>query len=437
MTAGMDAAVLKAADAPALDDPYGAVQRSLDDPIGSAPIERIVSSKGKAPGDLRACIVVSDNTRPVPYRGPGGILWPVIERLTAAGVLPSRILVLVATGTHRGLATEELRALIDPRVFDVGVEIANHDCRDAANLRYLGKTSRGSEILVNAGYVKSDIRILTGLVESHFMAGASGGRKSICPGIAGERTIHGFHGPAILADERSADLVLEGNPCHEEALEAARAAGADFIVNATLDRRFRLTGVFSGHLELAHARAVEFLRKSAVIPVKERYDVVLTHGGFVGINHYQTAKAAVTAARVVKPGGYVILAADNTETERVGSAGYRKALRVLKERGSAGFDRLIVSPEWEFVQDQWQVQMWNRLFRVIPQEHFFYYSPQFTREDYDACPGRPLAEIADCAGKTPRQALAAGLAALRSFRQEPRADSAAFLPDGPNGVPWG
>ncbi len=158
-----------------LPDPEQAIQQALDAPIASRTIEQIIAEREDGPASLTVCIVVSDNTRPVPYTGASGILWPVVERVLNCGVPGKQIQVIVATGTHRGLTDLEMRTMFDPRVREHGVTIINHDCLDEAQLVNIGRTSRGSEIIINRTYMESDIRILTGLVESHFMAGASGG----------------------------------------------------------------------------------------------------------------------------------------------------------------------------------------------------------------------------------------------------------------------
>jgi hypothetical protein len=241
---------------------------------------------------------------------------------------------------------------------------------------------------MDRGYVEADLRILTGLVESHLMAGASGGRKSVCPGLVGIDSIRDFHGPAVLSDPRAAVLVTAGNPCHELSLEIARLAPAHFIVNVTAREDGAVMGVFAGGMEAAHAEAVEHLRSFVGIPLDHRYDVVITHGGMVGVNHYQAAKAAAVAARVVEPGGHVILVADTTDPDPVGTMHYRALMTMLKEVGCEAFDRLIKSPDWTFVPDQWQVQMWGRVFATIPCSHLHYFSPQTPPFEYGRLPGR-------------------------------------------------
>ena len=198
----------------------------------------------------------------------------------------------------------------------------------------------------------------------------------------------GWHGADMLASPEARDLVLDGNPCHEESLEVARKAGADYIINVTLDHQFDLTGVFCGDLEAAHVKAVEKIREYVVIPVQREYDVVVTHAGFVGINHYQAAKAGVVAMGALKPGGHLILAAHNTDTDPIGSSNYRMLLYLLKTIDAEAFNRLIRSPDWTFLPDQWEVQMWAKLFEKIPLENLVYYSPNVPGRDFTLLPGQ-------------------------------------------------
>ena len=248
-----------------LSDPAFFIQKALADSIDSPSLDKVIEQKLKKNPEAKAVVVISDNTRPVPYKGEAGILWPIIERLLAKNISNDRILILVATGTHRPLIAKELGEILDPRVFDYEIPIKNHNCRDKNNLTYLSKTNRGSSVYINRDYMKADIKILTGLVETHFMAGASGGRKSICPGLIGEESIYIFHGAPMLASPKSSDLIIDGNPCHQEALEIAKKAGADYILNVTLNQDFKITGVFAGDLEKAHEQAVKQIKKYVTI----------------------------------------------------------------------------------------------------------------------------------------------------------------------------
>ncbi|MEW5867103.1 MAG: lactate racemase domain-containing protein, partial [Bacillota bacterium] len=309
-------------------------------------------------------------------------------------------------------------------------------------LEFLGTTSRGTRVLINRAYLESDVKILTGLVESHFMAGASGGRKSVCPGLVGEESTYIFHGPEFLSSPNARDLALEGNPCHEEALEVAKMAGVDFIVNVTLNSKFEVTGVYAGDLEKAHLKAVEKLSEYVSIPIDREYDVVVTHGGFVGINHYQAAKAAVAAIPALRPGGRLIMAANNVDKDPVGSPLYRTVLHLLTLNGPEAFMRLITSPEWKFIPEQWEVQMWTRVFAKIPMENFTYCAPHITAKDAAILPGKDgnlllpaerrysgsLQDAADMVELAIRDA-------VRYYNVRGTTPSIAFLKDGPYGIP--
>lgn len=374
--------------APAISDPRAAVESALEAPIGTPALKEIALSKKAGNPNATCTILVSDNTRPVPYTGDGGILLPAIEALFACGYKAEEILLLIATGTHRLMSGAEIEAMIDRRVLETGVRVANHDSEDSATLRNIGVTKRGTPMVLDTRYLDADLKIGTGLVESHFMAGASGGRKSICPGIIGKQSTFIFHGPEFMAHERATDLVLDGNPVHEESLEIARAAGMDFCMNVTVDHAFRPTGVFFGDMEKAHMKAVEFLKSSVCVPVSCKADVVITHAGFVGINHYQAAKCAVTAMRVLKPGGHLVIIADMTdEKDAVGGLTYRANLALLKLIGSENYRRMISSPDWTFIPDQWQVQEWGKVFSHIPMDHMILYAPRIARSRWPDLPG--------------------------------------------------
>lgn len=368
----------------ALEDPKAAIERALACPIGTESLEALARSKA---GKLaRAVIVASDNTRPVPYKGPGNMLSPIIRILLASGFEASQITILIATGMHKPMTAQQIRQMIDPGILELGVQVINHD--PSSRLDDLGRTRRGTEVMIDSIYTRADLKIVTGLIESHFMAGASGGRKAICPGLIGERSTAIFHGPELMADPRSTNLVLKGNPVSEESLEIASLAGIDFLVNVTLDHSFCITGVFAGHYIKAHEAGVAFIARSVSVKA-QLSDVVITHGGFVGINHYQCAKAAVASIPILRKDGYLIIIADLKDpNDKLGSANYRKCLSVLMEKGPEGFYKAITDPSWTFLVDQWQVQQWAKVIERIPMDHLYFYSPSL--DSPSAIPGHLL-----------------------------------------------
>lgn len=365
-----------------------AILDSFEHPIASRSLRAIAQEKLANNPSAKAAIIISDNTRPVPYKGEEGILLPILETLFSVGYQAKNIVILIATGTHRAMSRAEIAKMVDERVLSSGVAIINHDGRDESQLVYLGDSSRGTRIMVNKLYVEADLKIATGLVESHFMAGASGGRKAVCPGIIGEGSTFVFHGVPLMADPAARDLNLEGNPVHLESLEVATFVGVDFLVNVTLDHAFHVTGVFSGDLNEAHLAAVAKISETLKVPAPKAADIVVTHGGFVGMNHYQCAKCAVACLGVLKKDGYLVIIADTTdEGNVVGGINYRTTLALLKLQGAKGFLRTIGSSDWTFLPEQWQVQQWAKVFDRIDQDHMLFYSPSLDEIWWPGLPG--------------------------------------------------
>jgi len=428
--------ILTMKSVPSLKNFSEKIQKHLRNPLDAYPLEKIIYRKLKEKPNARAIIVISDNTRPVPYKGRNGILYPIVREFIKNRFPSNQIRILIATGTHRKMTKRELEEMIDQRIFKLRIPVIQHNWQDKKNLIFLGKTSRKTPVFLNRNYIESDIRILTGLVESHFMAGVSGGRKSICPGLAGEETVKVFHGAEFMSSPMATDLLLNNNPCHEEAVEIAKIIPPELIINITLDRYYKPTGVFIGELEKAHLKAVEKIKSYVAIPVTEKYDLVITHAGFVGVNHYQAAKSAVVASYILKKNGFCILAAHHSDPDPIGGKNYKKLIRILKRKGTQKFLDLISSPSWTFIPEQWQVQMWTRLFKKIPQENLIYCSQEIPLTDFSYLPGINAQLIAPQA-KNLQELIEKSIDFIiyyfrKKFKRKPKI---AFLADGPYGIP--
>jgi nickel-dependent lactate racemase len=435
-----DCRVLEMPDVPALHDAPAAIRRSIHRPIGCRPLPEILRAKGKPSAELTVCIAVSDITRPVPYKGEAGILPPLLALLREAGVRKEHVTILVGTGTHRPSTAAEKIAMFGDDIAS-GYRIADHECENDDLLADMGKTASGTEVRVNRLFVEADVRIATALVESHFMAGASGGRKAVCPALVSKTTIEKFHSAAFLDSPTATNLVLEGNPCHEEALEIARKVGVDFIVNTVLNRRLEVVEVFSGDLVQAHEAAVQLLRRLVVIPVEREFDIVLTHGGYVGINHYQNAKAAVNALPVVRAGGTIVLAACERDDDPIGPPTYTTLLHLLKLQGPEAYLAMLRHPSWRFTKDQWEPQMWGKVIDKVGEEGLIYCSVRLSRAAQALVPGRagwdylPDAASADEAEAAQRMVQNALAAAVHHSGRGGRRPSVAFIKEGPYAVP--
>jgi nickel-dependent lactate racemase len=431
-----DADVLSMRKTEPVRNPRLEIERALETPIACLPLKELVRRRLREVPQAKAVVVLSDNTRPVPYRGECGILMPVLEQMMEAGLSPDRIRLLIATGTHRKMSEQELEAMLDPGVFEQEFEIVQHDCRDSSQIIPLEKTNSGGRIQINRVYMESEIRILTGLVESHFMAGVSGGRKSICPGLVDESSTQILHSGPILASPRARDMVLEGNPVHEEATRVAKIAGCDMIVNVTLDSDFKLTGVFAGDLEQTLLQAYEKIKTYVTIPVTETYDLILSHAGYVGVNHYQAAKGAILCAPIIENNGICLLAAHHTDKDPIGGQNYKRMIRLLGEVGAETFIRKIIDPSWSFVPEQWEAQMWAKLFKKIPPENFLYCTLEIPEETFFWLPERDARTIAPGAAnlqELTQKAFDWALAKKKAQLGYP--PKVAILTDGPYGIP--
>ena len=371
---------------PVLANSREEILEALRHPIGSPPLDVIIRAKEKAPEELSVCVTVSDITRPVPYSGDKGILRPLLDIVEGTGVVRENITLLIGNGTHRASTAAERLQIFGADIV-AEFRIVDHDSDDRGSLVLATHTSRGTAVHVNRLFHGADVKIVTGLVESHFMAGVSGGRKGVCPALVNSSAVQNFHGPEFLEHPNATNLVLEGNPCHEEALEVALSVGVDFLVNTTLDNALRLTGVYAGDLEEAHLAAFGAMKEYCKIPLDAPFDIVLTHGAYVGRNHYQCAKAAVCAMPAVKDGGLLLLAANNYDAEPVGSPEYRTLLHLLKLFGPDRYAAILKSKDWLFTRDQWEPEMWAKPLRKVGMDGLIYCAPQIDEKDAVFLPG--------------------------------------------------
>ena len=427
-------------DVPVLPDPQNALEAAFSNPIGSPTLEEIIRRKGKPPEEISVAITVSDITRPVPYKGETGILPPLLRRLESSGIKKEKIRIIVGTGMHRASTDEEKVEMYGKEVVEQ-YTILDHDCENQDLLESIGTTKRGTHVYVNRDFYVADLKIATGLVESHFFTGISGGRKSICPGLVDVKTIQKFHGPTYLEDPNATNLVLEGNPCHEEALEVAQTVGVDFVINVNLNKDLQLIRIFTGDMVEANLKAFEMIKGYAEIPLEEEFDIVLTHSGYVGRDHYQTAKAGVGAIPAVKDGGTIIIAANNRDFEPIGSPEYKTLLHLLKMQGPDGYLGLIRSPQWQFTKDQWEPEVWGKVLKKVGEEGLIYCSLEIERKNYCLLPG--VCGLDFLKGKRIKPSLEkaqemvqnAVLFAVYRYRERGTEPTLAFIREGPYAVP--
>ena len=374
------AGILRMNDMPVIDDPHAEIAKKLASPTGSLPLAEI------AAGRKSACIVISDITRPV----PNSIILPsVLEVLERAGIPREGITILIGTGLHRPNEGAELEQLLGPDI-PKRYRIVNHFGKDGELQRYLGETPiYHAPIYVDNTYLNADLKIATGLIEPHFMAGYSGGRKAIMPGICGAETIKVLHGPDAIANGKSAEGRVDGNPLHDEMLYVAKQAGVDFIVNVTLNEERAITGVFAGDLDAAHREGVRFMERQCVSMLEQPVDAVITTGaGYpLDLTFYQSVKALTAAMPILREGGVIILAAKCSEG--IGSRDFTRL--ILEAPTMERFLADIRRPDY-YVLDQWQLQ---KMAMVRDRFDVWFYSDSIDRETQRNLFVTPLASVED------------------------------------------
>lgn len=340
--------VIRKQQLPKLADGKAAVIKALHHPVNSKPLSDLAKNRQSA------CILICDITRPVPNRL---FLRPMIETMIASGIPQEKISVLVATGLHRPNLGDELAELVgDPWVLE-NVRVENHYARDEdAHIDFGFTKTRNTPVKLDRLFAEADLRIATGLVEPHFMAGWSGGRKVIAPGVAHHETIRTFHSARFMEDPLAVQCNLIGNPLHEEQLEIVRMLGEVYALNTVLDEDRDLVCVTFGEIIASHQAAVDFVSGATQIPLARKFSTVITSSAGYPLDktYYQTIKGMVTPLDILKPGGTLIIASECSEG--FGSPEFREAQARLVELGPERFLATLTAKSLAEI-DEWQTEM--------------------------------------------------------------------------------
>jgi nickel-dependent lactate racemase len=283
------------------------VGEAFDAPIDSPPLEEIISA-----GET-VLIVVSDATRAT---ASAQIVNLLVRRLIESGVGPGDINIIFATGIHRAVTPEEKREVLTPFIAQ-RIRTLNHDANDPSSMIRLGTTERGTPVEINRALKEHDHVVLTGAIGFHYFAGFTGGRKSVCPGLASARTIEATHMLALDFEKggRRKGIgtgLLEGNAIHEECERIATLVAPSFLINTVTDERGRAVRVYAGDWRAAHRRACAEYAEEHSVRIEEKREVVIAGcgGSPWDINLIQAHKSLDMAAHACLEGGDIILVAE-------------------------------------------------------------------------------------------------------------------------------
>ena len=414
---GMELSVPDSADVltgqhvPALPDAPAAVAAALAKPIGSASLAEMVAAKRPR----SVAITISDITRPVPNRQ---FLPAMLKSLNDCGVADGQIVIIIGTGMHRPSTPAEREILVGKDILG-RVEVIDHRADDPATLV---RVSDDPPVSVCKRFAHADLRIVTGYIEAHFMAGFSGGRKGVCPALVDLETVQRFHGYQTLSNPLADTGVLEGNPCHEIALAVARRVGVDLLFNVAITGEREIAGIYCGDLEQAHAAGCKQVAEWTTAEIGGPYDLVVTNGGGYPLDQtfYQTVKGMCTALPALRAGSTLLQV--SCCNEQLGSQTFTDLM--MKWDGDwRGFLAHIEATQGRTELDQWEFQMQARVLAVIGPENLWFVS--------DGIPSRVQMHI----GVNP--ILGQGSAAKRAqqaideYAQSRPTAQIAVIPDGP------
>ena len=289
--------------------PTGYVQ-ALTNPCGTKRLKDI------AVGRKRVTILVSDYTRAVPAE----MLLPLlIDELHQAGITESQITIIIACGVHRPSTQREITRIVG-KDWARRFRVINHNALDSDMLTFLGKTKRNTPVWINSLVLGSDLCIALGQIEPHESAGFTGGRKSILPGVCGQESIRFNHSPEMIGHPLARPGILEGNPVHEDMVEAALMASLDFIINVVLNKDLKITGIFAGDMVEAHRKGVDFVSSFSKTEIPTQPDVIITTPGKpLDVDFYQSLKAVIAADAIASPKTVIVFY--SACQDRLGSMG--------------------------------------------------------------------------------------------------------------------
>ena len=353
-----------------LPDAAQATRAALQDPVQIPPLSQIARNA------RRVCILVSDITRPT----PNGVVLPhIVAELEEAGISREQITILIATGLHRPAPEGEKRIIVGDENIYKTVRVVNHYANNDAQHVKLENTSRGTPVLIDRRFAEADVKVLIGLVEPHFMAGYSGGRKLIAPGIAHKETILTFHSPAFMEDPKARNCNLKGNPLHEDQLEIVSMVGDIFGINVIINEERDIVYVNAGDAIQSHLKAVASARRICEVELPRQFSTILTSaGGFpLDKTYYQTVKGMVSPLDILKPGGKVIIVSECSEG--MGSDNFLEAQKWLAESDPQSFMRRISETGHQPSIDQWQTE---KLVESLKKGEVYLFSTNLTEEDW-------------------------------------------------------
>ncbi|MBP2016098.1 nickel-dependent lactate racemase [Anaerococcus degeneri] len=344
----VDILVSQAGDFKAEKSQEDLVRDALANPIGTEKLSELV--KGKK----TITIISSDHTRPV----PSAITMPILLEEIRSTNPDAEITILIATGFHRPTTHEELVAKYGQEIVD-NEHIVVHKSGVDEDMVELDTLPSGGRLLLNKHAINTDLLIAEGFIEPHFFAGFSGGRKSVLPGVASEKTVLANHCSKFIASDYSRTGILKENPIHKDMEFAAEQAKLAFILNVVIDAEKKIINAFAGDRVKAHFEGTEFVRGLSTIDGVNADIAITSNGGYpLDQNVYQSVKS-MTAAEAAASDDGVIIEVSRCNDGHGGESFYKTFKEAAAPKDIE--DRVLQIPMEETIPDQWEIQILARI----------------------------------------------------------------------------
>lgn len=264
------------------------LQDALNRPIASPRLESLCR-----PG-ARVLVIVSDATRPDPRAA--------LIRAVRARVPDARIVVAVANGTHAP-------GPVEPLELGVADPVVSHDGTDESQLVPLGRTRRGTEVVLNRCVLEADVVVATGRIKPHYFAGFGAGIKAIFPGLGGTRAIRANH--QLKREPGARPGNVEGNPCREDMEEVLELLPVPaFLLNVVVDADDHPRAAVAGDVRAAFRVGTDLARPLFRIRAPRSRAIVVSDALPMTASLYQASKLLAAVIPIVEDGGTVIIAAE-------------------------------------------------------------------------------------------------------------------------------
>lgn len=267
---------------------YDQMIYSLRNPTGQKPLSEI------AVGKKNVVVILENATRPLntPF-----IASLVVKELAKAGVTDKSITFLFANGAHKDMEEYNYQSKLGEQFKDF--KIINHDCE--GELVNLGSTSLGSPILINPHVLEADLRISIGTIEPHFGDGVSGGAKILFPGCAGLDWIFNNH------SLKRGEFGEVENEWRKDTEESANKVGIDFLVNAVLNYKREIIGLYCGDWIKAHREGIHLSLRASTVALPFKTDFCIASSSPFDLNFIQTLKGIDVTRTILKKNGTFVM----------------------------------------------------------------------------------------------------------------------------------